>query len=540
MARLEISEGVDEARVALCVAREGWIFAAAIEDGSGGSSRDALRGLLGRAIAACVGAEGTPREWPERVAAWISERLAAKEAGAPPWVFYAGAALSQDEARVCTAGDLRVHLLRDGALAQVTRDHVAAHESPAWVAETYGAALLPEHAGVATRSLGGGGPPPESLTWSLAGRWSLVLCSSDVHRGQRPETYLPAIARAKGLVVRVEGGAEPAAARARSGRPRSPAGWAYPSEAEVAADIGAAREALAPGRLQALVARGPLRPAQARQIGAALGLLAEAYAEAHEDVDVAEDVADALALQAAALQVEGGAACRVALDAKRSFAPGSGEYVPLGHALDFFETWESEGAELTEPSAARVPWPAAAARDAALRLAEGALAELAHHAAARPLLTAAGEALRAAWALTDRADGAAFERLRRGLSQPRRQLAKAEAAAIKAAEEAGEVVALNRRAYLHLAAVIVYAIADAALRERPDFRDIFGGLGIGSSGRVELTYPLGALEHSLERYYSIAAAGFDEIFTGERDLQAEVARAEIERMLHAALRAARG
>lgn len=315
------------------------------------------------------------------------------------------------------------------------------------------------------------------------------------------------------------------------------------SDEEIDRELALARARCEPARVQAL-ARGPLDAAQCRRVGAALAELADAHAAAHEDdedldEDALADEVRAMQRQAAALLVEGGAPWRLVIDGDTALTPDGPRWAYLERTLSCLEGWETDGAELLEPVEATLPWPRATARAIAVRLAEQAVQDASAHDGMPELLAGVAAALRDARALADPDDAAALAGLRRRMGRAYRTLAADERAAIAAAEEAEDDQDANRRAYMLQTTVLLLGIADAALADAPDFRRLFGGNPHFWSGLVGLVYPMYAIGDCLERYYSLGAAGFDELFTPESDLKAEVAIEAIRELLRAALQAAR-
>ena len=108
-------------------------------------------------------------------------------------VFYAGVLLQQGSISVCTAGDIRVHLIRGGRLVATTKDHNMIDDPPPDPDQTL-KRLLPEFLlSVPTRCLDGtpNHGPPETLSWSSESRGSIVICTSQFHRYESPQSYLP-------------------------------------------------------------------------------------------------------------------------------------------------------------------------------------------------------------------------------------------------------------------------------------------------------------------------------------------------------------
>lgn len=150
-------------------------------DSLGTSSAVVLSSLLSEANAVAHSATVTlpwPRAMAEAMSAGLENRAAT---GAPTaTLLFASLHLTQDRALVCTAGDLRVHLIMGDVVTEITRDHVMQADPPAFP--------VPAHAAtVPTRWLGGiCQGPPESWTWNARAPYSIAVCSSQVHRNQPP------------------------------------------------------------------------------------------------------------------------------------------------------------------------------------------------------------------------------------------------------------------------------------------------------------------------------------------------------------------
>jgi serine/threonine protein phosphatase PrpC len=101
---------------------------------------------------------------------------------------FAAVAASPDRVSVCTAGDIRVHLGWDGRLQATTQDHTYATD-PLFAAEAN--AIPPAvRANVATRGIGDGAKaPPEGGHWDVPGPYTVLVCSSRVHRRRPPPEY---------------------------------------------------------------------------------------------------------------------------------------------------------------------------------------------------------------------------------------------------------------------------------------------------------------------------------------------------------------
>jgi hypothetical protein len=165
------------------------LFAAALDAAAGGHAGGTARLLTG-ASAEVLAARGAPPSWPGRLASAISARLGEqRETGDPGWILFAAALVSQHAVHVCTAGDIRIHLVKDRRILRATRDHILANESPEWVQATYGDLDLDHHATMITRSLGNSALPPEQETWSVQAPFSVLACSSDYHGYRSPDLY---------------------------------------------------------------------------------------------------------------------------------------------------------------------------------------------------------------------------------------------------------------------------------------------------------------------------------------------------------------
>lgn len=106
-------------------------------------------------------------------------------------VFYAGVLLQPSKVEVCTAGDIRVHLVKGGSILAVTRDHNMIddipEDTPDWVKNRPHEFLC----SVPTRCIGDDyTKPPELQVWSITGAYSVFICTSQVHKYQAAEKYL--------------------------------------------------------------------------------------------------------------------------------------------------------------------------------------------------------------------------------------------------------------------------------------------------------------------------------------------------------------
>jgi hypothetical protein len=173
----------------LSVAAGGAHLFAAAEDAMTSGAPGAAARLLTSAAAALMDRGPPAPEWPSELASRVAERLASKAEGDPAWVLFAAVLVLKDAVHVCTAGDLRVHLVRGGEVLRWTRDHVLANEPMEWIRETYGDLSLDAHGTMITRTLGSSSRPPEAVTWPADGPSSVLVCSSAVHRHRPPDAY---------------------------------------------------------------------------------------------------------------------------------------------------------------------------------------------------------------------------------------------------------------------------------------------------------------------------------------------------------------
>jgi serine/threonine protein phosphatase PrpC len=109
----------------------------------------------------------------------------------PGAVLYAGVFVKSGIASVCTAGDLRVHLIRNGQVINVTRDHNLIDDPIEGVNPIKDKAMEDVYRGATTRALGNTTTEraPECLTWEVAPCDEILLCSSQFHNFHRPDEY---------------------------------------------------------------------------------------------------------------------------------------------------------------------------------------------------------------------------------------------------------------------------------------------------------------------------------------------------------------
>ena len=150
----------------------------------------AAQGRAGSVTRILVDAVGTlprglsdPSQLPGLVASAVVRRLDAshREDGDPTWLLFAAAFVTRNSVAVCTAGTLRIELLKHGALIHETREHVLANEPLDWVRATYGDIDTVEHATMITRSLGDGSRPAEIRTWDVAPPYVLIVRGTSDH-----------------------------------------------------------------------------------------------------------------------------------------------------------------------------------------------------------------------------------------------------------------------------------------------------------------------------------------------------------------------
>lgn len=105
------------------------------------------------------------------------------------FVLYAGVCIAGTTIDVCTAGDIRVHLIEGGRITHVTRDHTASEDD---VFGDYAALGVPADVlrAIATRAL----PPSprrpiECHEWPAAHGAIVLICSSRLHGHRHPSEY---------------------------------------------------------------------------------------------------------------------------------------------------------------------------------------------------------------------------------------------------------------------------------------------------------------------------------------------------------------
>jgi hypothetical protein len=162
-------------------------FAAA--DAGQGSTPGATARLLSEAAAQST-ADSRPGTWPVRLASSIRARLTnARQENDPAWILFVGLEVVQGTVHVCTAGDIRVHLVKDGTVMHTTRDHILVNEPLEWVRATYQDIDLQAQGTILSRSLGSCALPPTEVAWSAAAPFSILVCSSEHHQHRAPDAY---------------------------------------------------------------------------------------------------------------------------------------------------------------------------------------------------------------------------------------------------------------------------------------------------------------------------------------------------------------
>lgn len=262
-------------------------------------------------------------------------------------------------------------------------------------------------------------------------------------------------------------------------------------------ELDAARDEESPERIAALADAWALTPSQLRAVGVAL-------VELNDELgDDAVDPAPILLCAAAGLGGPYTFACgdsTYTLDGARPWS--------LDDAIEFAGAGP-HGLELREPVELTLPWPQATARRIALEFAGDLLRRLAFacEEATHERLTATLAEICRAHAL---ADVAALAGLRCDLEVLRAGVANNASEASEAAEAAETDPALNERAYALAGAEVAIDVVLTAASPSVDAR-----LGELFELRRAAIYPLHAMEHDRERWYSLVMAQYDELMTGD-------------------------
>lgn len=147
---------------------------------------DALSRLLSGAAGDCGGGLTPPalaRALEARLGSWSG-------LDNPGPLVFAGVSAHLDRVEVCTAGDLRVHLIANGRLERWTRDHILREDPQPGFPEDFAATMST----IVTRSLNRGGPPPEDIVWPSRPPYRVFVCSEEYHHHEPPERYAADIA----------------------------------------------------------------------------------------------------------------------------------------------------------------------------------------------------------------------------------------------------------------------------------------------------------------------------------------------------------
>jgi hypothetical protein len=105
------------------------------------------------------------------------------------FVLYAGVCITGTTIEVCTAGDIRVHLIENGRIKRVTRDHTAREDD---ASGQYAALGAPDEIlrATITRALPASEQHPiECHHWNSAAGAILLICSSKLHGHREPGEY---------------------------------------------------------------------------------------------------------------------------------------------------------------------------------------------------------------------------------------------------------------------------------------------------------------------------------------------------------------
>jgi serine/threonine protein phosphatase PrpC len=147
----------------------------------------------------------TPEDWPLEMGRAIESILVnwhEQDFGARA-VLYAGVTLSNGKVYVCTAGDCRIHLVKNGELIAVTRDHNVIDDPVEGFAMSDDERLLPIYQRAATRSIGIGsnGRLPECQTWMAESEHTVLISSSNFHWYRQPAEYLDSFLQGRPKLV---------------------------------------------------------------------------------------------------------------------------------------------------------------------------------------------------------------------------------------------------------------------------------------------------------------------------------------------------
>jgi serine/threonine protein phosphatase PrpC len=173
------------------------VFCAVVEanekDPASYSPASGLSGLLLEA------SRSTPPETPSDLLPLAFAKSAASillswrsKAREPQTVIFASVLAGDEIVHVCTAGDCRVHLIKDDEVLEVTRDHNAIDDPSEVVPFPEDDVLRQVYLRAITRTIGfeTGGKEPETVSWVVDSPYSILICSSNVHRYRPPKEYV--------------------------------------------------------------------------------------------------------------------------------------------------------------------------------------------------------------------------------------------------------------------------------------------------------------------------------------------------------------
>lgn len=160
------------------------------DDAMASGAPGAMSRILVEAAATVKYGRDASDEWPSQLASSVAARLAVKREDEPSCVIFSSAAITRDAVHICTAGDTRVHLVKNGKIQRWTRDHVLENESPEWARSQYGDIPLSDHSTMLTRTLGMCSLPPDTYTWNVTAPFTVLVCSSGYHQRRAPEIYI--------------------------------------------------------------------------------------------------------------------------------------------------------------------------------------------------------------------------------------------------------------------------------------------------------------------------------------------------------------
>jgi serine/threonine protein phosphatase PrpC len=148
-----------------------------------------LRKVLAKSLYSAIHSSESEKI-PESVAFYLHQELSSvsNKPTALDMAFFSGILVKREKIIVCTAGDIRVHLIQGKQLVHKTRDHNLINDPMAKQPDSN----LPKDflVTVTTRAIGMGSLPPETYEWGVSGDYSVLVCTSQYHRYQEPKEYL--------------------------------------------------------------------------------------------------------------------------------------------------------------------------------------------------------------------------------------------------------------------------------------------------------------------------------------------------------------